>query len=472
VNESEVFKNGCNMGARHARGRYLVFLSDSVVAEPGWLPEFYNSFPLLANPQPDPAVNANNALALIPTPAPTLHPKLTSSHAKAPHRGGRGNSPASQFESKQRHRKAEEDEKDAQPPPPPPPSKVRRSGGEGRELKEKKYSKGGVVGLLACKLVRQQVQQQTLHSVGMGVSLSVKSKLKNEEKNANKKKAKEKEKKDADSWGWWMPVADEKESYGDEEAREVVWHYRRLTGYSRKDERAVARASVVSPSHHCFAVSRSLFLSMDGMNDKLEVHTLRSNNHTTPSTATTYNITSATTTYYNTSHAGTTKVIRLDPSLQVLELSLRVKQMKDFKSEYAPTEKAVVMLAQREKESVSAASVVMPMRDDGVEVMNEQVYEFFESKKDALATAWLEESPARTASDVDLVWDFYGGCTGWGLEAVSFITSLEDSLKVLHLFFFFLTFIFFILFLFFIFYFLFCSVLFIFIFICISFEYF
>jgi len=427
------------MGARHARGRYLVFLSDSVIAEPGWLPEFYGSFPLLANPQPYPAVNANNALALIPTPAPapspTPNPKPTSlSHAKAPHRGGRGSSPASQFELKQRHRKAEEDDKEAQPPP---PSKVRRSGGEGRELKEKKYSKGGVVGLLACKLVQQQQQlqpQQTLHSVGMGVSLSVKSKLKNEEKNANKKKAKEKEEKDADSWGWWMPVADEKESYGDEEAREVVWHYRRLMGYSRKDERAVARVSVVSPSHHCFAVSRSLFLSMDGMNDKLEVHTPRSNNHTTPSTATTYN--TSTTTYYNTSYAGTPKVIRLDPSLQVLELSLRVKQTKDFKSEYAPTEKAVVMLAQREKESASAASMVMPMRDDGVEVMNEQVYEFFESKKDALATAWLEESPARTASDVDLVWDFYGGCTGWGLEAVSFITSLEDSLKVLHYFYF------------------------------------
>lgn len=36
---------------------------------------------------------------------------------------------------------------------------------------------------------------------------------------------------------------------------------------------------------------------------------------------------------------------------------------------------------------------------------------------------------ARRQADVELVWDSYGGCTGWGLEAVRFVTALEPLLS-------------------------------------------
>lgn len=417
MTESEVFKNGCNMGARHARGRYLVFLSDEAVAESGWLPEFYSSFHLLATPRPE----STSLIVVQPpsfSPSPPPQP-LTNVARPSP---GRGGSPASQFEVKQRGSESKKSIDDKYKPKEGREKKKDKEGkGKDKEDEKKmKDSEGGTVGLLACKLVYSK--DQLIHSAGLGVSLSVKSTLREgtkEEQHKKKKKANE----DEDIWSWWVP-SEKKQSHEDEEAREVLWHYRRLTGYVRMDDRADVRERVLGPAHHCFAVSRRLFLLMDGMNDRLEVQTPASPQilHTTLND-----------TRNNTAPVHT-KVIRLDPSLQVVDLSLRVKQRKDFSSEYAPTFNAVVLSerAMGEKEGETA----MTMRDDGVQVMNDQVLGFFENRKDALATVWLEESPARMRSDVDLVWDFYGGCTGWGLEAVSYITALESRVKVSKPFFF------------------------------------
>lgn len=383
------------MGAKHARGKYLVFLSDAVVAEPGWLVEFFPSLSMLATPKQE---STTPPLMLAPPPSSSSSPTPAASLKNTSPSHSSASRPISIFESKQKPKKERETKDNAK----------EKDSKKKETKKNKKSSDGGLVGMLACKLVYNQTQ--LLHSAGLGVSLSVKSReLPSSITNNKEKKKKEEE----SSWVWGgFSQGREKETYENEEAMEVLWHYRRLVGYSRMDDRASQRSKILGPSHHCFAVSRKLFMLMDGMNDRLELSTNRTEGGQKVST---------------TNSNSTSDVITLDPSLQVLDLSLRIKTQRNFDSEYAPTVNAV-LLNDKEKEKESKEKKII--RDDGVEVMRKEDLGFFKKRKDSLATLWLESSPVRTSSDVDLVWDFYGGCTGWGLEAVSFITSLEDSVKV------------------------------------------
>jgi len=190
----------------------------------------------------------------------------------------------------------------------------------------------------------------------------------------------------------------------------------RFEGINRRDRRLLHDEVVNSPSPLCFLVSRSIFFSVGGLGIK-------------------------------TGNSNLKEEAKLwSPQLLILDFSMRLHQL-GLLTRYLATEEAIMVPKDKVNNNhyVDKSCLIVMVEkkasewweddrkvvdkfehvDEGQKAFyslwNDQLYESIWDKR-----VQLFESP--DLPPVDIIWDPYGGCTGFGIESMSFIYSLEKVL--------------------------------------------
>ncbi|KAL6049313.1 Glycosyltransferase, CAZy family GT4 [Balamuthia mandrillaris] len=191
-----------------------------------------------------------------------------------------------------------------------------------------------------------------------------------------------------------------------ERKHQVSWPYLRLAGERRTHALANSNSKamftdVAAPSPHCFFANAASARR-----------------------------------FFNDSAASTSFIQSIVPFLRVMEWSKFAHQKHSQRAVYVPTEAAVEL---RTFDTIIGLEDVETFFSPSIFRTSELLYQLSpmvtkNNLWDIRLQAQKEEDQGdnednKAEQAIDLVWDSYGGCTGWGLESAQFVTQLEDKLR-------------------------------------------